>query len=179
MKKQIIKPINKNNEDGFVLIIALIMMVILTLIGVAATNTAMFELTIAGNDRLASQRFLTADSGWKQGGPFLNTLATPPVVVNMAKRSGDTTRDWDVEYYQVVRNFGDGGDGTENDTFPAGSEDGTIANIPYWYRVIYQDDEPAVMFGADYRDFQYGIACSADGTAEVATRVRKVFRVGY
>ncbi len=178
MKIQTISPIN-NNEDGFALVTTMIMMVILTLIGVSATNTTVFELMVAGNERLASQRFLTADSGWKQGGPFLNTRATPPMVINMTDTSGGGGRDWTDEYYQIVRNFGDGDDGTLNDDFSAGSEDGTIANIPYWYRMIYQGDDPAVMFGAGYRDFQYGIACNADNTAEVATRIKKVFRVGY
>ena len=177
MMKQIVKPMQ--NEDGFALMLALMMMVILTLFGVAATNTTIFELNIAGNERWAAQRFYTADSGWKQGGPFLDTRATPPMVVNLDLKPGDTSRDWTDEFYQVVRNFGEGGDGTLNDDFSAGSEDGMIANIPYWYRLAYQGDDPAVMFGADYRDFQYGIVCSADGTAEVATMVKKVFRVGY
>ncbi len=176
MMKQIVKPVS--NEDGFALIVALMMMVILTLIGIAATNTTMFELNIAGNERLAAQRFYTADSGWKQGGPFLDTLATPPRVVNLTQRTGDSSRDWDDEYYQVVRNFGDGADGTLNDDFST-DEDGTIGSIPYWYRVVYQGDDPAVMFGANYRDFKYGIVCNADGATEVATRVKKVFRVGY
>lgn len=175
MKKQIVKPIE--NEGGFALVIALMMLVILTLIGVAATNTTIFELDIAGNERWAAQRFYTADSGWKQGGPFLDTMATPPRVVNLTDTGGG--RDWTNEYYQIVRNFGDGGDGIINDTFPAGTEDGTIANIPYWYRLAYGGDDPAVMFGANYRDFKYGIACNADNRAEVATKVKKVFRVGY
>lgn len=51
------------NEDGFVLITAMVMLVILTLIGTFALNTTQFELQIAGNDRVAKQTFYQADGG--------------------------------------------------------------------------------------------------------------------
>ena len=82
-------------------------------------------------------------------------------------------------YYQIVRNFGEGGDLTPNSDFPLGSEDGTISTLPYWYQVLYQDDTQAIGFGSDYREFQYGVTCSSQGNAQVQTRVQKVFRVGY
>jgi len=169
----------EKNQDGFALITAMIMMVVLTFLGMAATNTAIMELNIAGNERQASQRFYTADSGWKQGGSFLNNTATPPPRVNQTKKPADTTIDWGSEYYQIVRNFGDGADTELNDDFSANSQDGTIATVPYWYRVLYQKNTKAIQFGKKYRDFQYGINCSAAGTVEVETQVKKVFRVGY
>ncbi|OQY21843.1 MAG: hypothetical protein B6I37_08055 [Desulfobacteraceae bacterium 4572_35.2] len=52
MKKRYI-----NNEGGFVLITSLLMLVILTIIGISATNTTTVELQIAGNDRIAKQVF--------------------------------------------------------------------------------------------------------------------------
>ena len=170
----------QKNENGFALISTILILGILTFIGVAATNTTVFELKIAGNEKQAKQRFYTADSGWKQSGPFLNAKPTAPKFVNIdLSISGDANYDWDDEYYQIIRNFGDGGDGTINDSFPINSEDGAITNIPYWYRLIYQQDSQAIAFGADYRDFQYGVECSADSKAEVIVRVKKVFRVGY
>ncbi len=51
------------DESGFVLITALIIMLILTLIGIAATNTAVFEIQIAGNDRVHKETFAQADAG--------------------------------------------------------------------------------------------------------------------
>jgi Tfp pilus assembly protein PilX len=164
----------QKNENGFTLISTVLILAILTFIGIAATKTAVFELKIAGNEKQANQKFYTADSGWKQSGPFLNAKATAPSFINLTLNNSDPD-------YQIIRNFGDG-DGatvTLNDDFPGGSEDGTITNIPYWYRVIYQTDSQAIQFGADYRDFQYGVECSADSKAEVIIRVKKIFRVGY
>jgi hypothetical protein len=51
------------NEDGFVLVVALMIMAILSLIGIAGLNTSMFEVQIAGNEWVAKQTFYQADSG--------------------------------------------------------------------------------------------------------------------
>jgi hypothetical protein len=51
------------NEDGFVLVVALMIMAILSLIGLAGLNTSMFEEQIAGNEWVAKQTFYQADAG--------------------------------------------------------------------------------------------------------------------
>lgn len=55
--------IKGNNEEGFVLIIALMIMVVLTVIGIAATFNTTTELQIAGNDRIHKETFYDADGG--------------------------------------------------------------------------------------------------------------------
>lgn len=50
-------------EAGFVLVTALIIMLVLTIIGIAATNTSIFELNIGGNDRVHKETFAQADAG--------------------------------------------------------------------------------------------------------------------
>jgi len=55
------------NEQGFVLIVSLLMLVVLMIIGIAATNTTVVELQISGNDKLAKQTFYQADSGTQVG----------------------------------------------------------------------------------------------------------------
>lgn len=165
-------------EDGFALVIAMIMLVILTLIGIAATNTSVVELNIAGNERQIAQHFDAADSGWQQAVPYLERKASPPDFINLSLAT--TSPD-----YPIVRNFGSGGDGVLNVAFPAGSQDGIFANmmnIQYWYRVIYDSDAPAPKFGTNYRTFQYATECNAvavGGNAEVATTLSKVYKVGY
>ncbi len=58
----------KNNiilgdESGFVLIISMFVLVILSLIGIAATTTTTLELQIAGNDKVIRDAFHKADGG--------------------------------------------------------------------------------------------------------------------
>ena len=56
-KKQI------KNEQGFVLITSLLMLTVLMIIGIAATNTTDIELQISGNDKANTMTFYAADSG--------------------------------------------------------------------------------------------------------------------
>lgn len=168
-----------NNEKGFALITTLLVLSILTFIGIAAINTANFELKIAGNERVAYQRFYTADSGWKQSGPFLNTLATPPAYINVNPADVDYDYAWG-DYEYIVRNFGDRTDFPDENDLPEDYPvDGSVSNVPYWYRIQHDDDRQAAGFGPEYRDFRYQVSCNADGTTEVNTFVRKVYKVGY
>ncbi len=55
------------NQNGSVLVIALMMLVVLMIIGIAATNTSTVELQIAGNDKVEKQTFYQADGGSEVG----------------------------------------------------------------------------------------------------------------
>ena len=52
-----------NDQKGAALVIALIMIVVLTLIGLASTFTSTFELKLSGNKRGATNAFYSAESG--------------------------------------------------------------------------------------------------------------------
>ena len=52
-----------NNEKGFVLITGLLILMILTLLGLAATTNTSIELQIAGNDRLQKETLYQAEAG--------------------------------------------------------------------------------------------------------------------
>ena len=51
------------NEEGSVVIVALLILVFLTLIGISATTTTQIELQIAGNEKSHKIAFYNADSG--------------------------------------------------------------------------------------------------------------------
>lgn len=53
----------RTNEDGFVLVTALLIMLVLTVIGIAMNRNTVTELQIAGNDRTHKQSFYEADGG--------------------------------------------------------------------------------------------------------------------
>lgn len=50
-------------EDGFVLVLALMVLLVLTIIGIAANRTTTTELIIAGNDSHQKKTFYEADGG--------------------------------------------------------------------------------------------------------------------
>ena len=51
------------NQSGAALVIALIMMIVLTLIGLASTFTSTFEIRLSGNKRGATDAFYAAEGG--------------------------------------------------------------------------------------------------------------------
>lgn len=51
------------NEDGSVLVLALIILVLLTMLGISATTTTEIETRIAGNEKFHKIAFYNADSG--------------------------------------------------------------------------------------------------------------------
>ncbi len=61
------RPLEYDNEQGFVLVAAMLALVVLTLIGLAAMNTSFFEKEIAQNINLAEKTFYGADGGTEVG----------------------------------------------------------------------------------------------------------------
>ena len=51
------------NDEGSVVAVALIMLVLVTLLGIAATTTSTIEVQIAGNDKFHKKTFYTAEAG--------------------------------------------------------------------------------------------------------------------
>jgi Tfp pilus assembly protein PilX len=58
--KDTISPVN--NEQGFVLVLALFMLTVCTMIGMAAMSTSTTELDIAGNERVHKETFYQAEA---------------------------------------------------------------------------------------------------------------------
>ncbi len=57
------KGIGGLDQSGAVLVIALIMMIVLTLIGISASFTSIFEIMISGHKRASTDAFYSADTG--------------------------------------------------------------------------------------------------------------------
>jgi hypothetical protein len=58
------KPANRlNDQKGMALVVALIMLLVLTLIGLSAVSMSTYETNIAGNERVYNLAFYTADGG--------------------------------------------------------------------------------------------------------------------
>jgi type IV pilus assembly protein PilX len=62
------------NAQGATLIIGLLTLVLLSLIGIAATTTSRMEVQIAGNDRMYKEAFYAAEFGITQGETVLESL---------------------------------------------------------------------------------------------------------
>jgi Tfp pilus assembly protein PilX len=72
MKKNILK-----SEKGVALIIALIILLVLTLIGISAISTTTYETSISGNERVGTDAFYASEAGIQDGIHQLPTSITP------------------------------------------------------------------------------------------------------
>ncbi len=54
-----------HSQNGAALVIALLMIVILSLIGIASSSNSTFEIRLSGNKRASTDAFFTADAGSK------------------------------------------------------------------------------------------------------------------
>ncbi len=61
MPKKMVYPLK--DQSGVALVLALVMIVVLTLIGLASTYTSTFEMKLSGNKRGTTDAFYAADSG--------------------------------------------------------------------------------------------------------------------
>lgn len=164
-----------DRDGGFVLVTAMLLLVILTIVGTLGTRTAVQELKIAGNDRRATQEFWVVDSAWQLGGVWLTNQKNPPLSANQSTiNDDDDDNDDDLEY---VKNYGE--DGSMNESFSDGTEDGSFAGTDYWYRISDHGNSKSLSFGKGYRNFHYIVDASAGKQMEISTRVNKVYKVGY
>jgi len=56
-----------NNEDGFLIVMAIMLLLVLVVIGIASINTSTIELQISGNEALHTTNFYNADGGAETG----------------------------------------------------------------------------------------------------------------
>jgi hypothetical protein len=66
------------NEEGYILALSLIMMMVLTIVGLASIQAAIHETKIAGNLLLQKQAFQASESGWEITRTKLEALDTDP-----------------------------------------------------------------------------------------------------
>jgi Tfp pilus assembly protein PilX len=55
------------NERGLILIVALMLLLVLTIIGISSISTTSFETIISGNERLSNTAFYSAEAGIQVG----------------------------------------------------------------------------------------------------------------
>lgn len=78
-------------QDGVVLVVSLIMLLLMTLLGVAAMNTSLLEEKMAGNSRDLELAFQAAETGLRDG-----ELWVANQVVEPDAKSDGTSRIWTI-----------------------------------------------------------------------------------
>ena len=182
-----------DNQEGSIVVVALMLLALLTLLGISSTTTSTTEVQIATNTQRYQMNFYVADSGWKEAVIWLNGLGGVPVGINTTQDSDGMDNDADGVIDEVsengnvsiLKNFGSNGFDTDqyNTDFPAGTEDGTSLQyrIPFWYRVAHLDAQidTSPGTGADVYQHSFLISSNANRTQKIDVTAQKSWPGGY
>ena len=170
------------NENGSVLIVAVVLLIVITIMGLSVSRLSDVDVQIAKNEREYVENFYAADSAWREAIQWLDTRAQAPALVNKGLFVGGAS---DGEALNV-RNYGDGGDGVYNSGFGTGTEDGILGSgartVKYWYKIAYLDEaamagEKAPLFGEGFRKYAFVITSVANNQ-RVDVTVTKILPTG-
>ncbi len=178
------------NENGSVIIIAVVMLVLITIMGLSVTRLSDVDTQIAKNEREYVESFYVADSAWREAVQWLDTRAQVPALVNKELFLAGEPGDYRDEHILNVRNYGDGEDGSYNvnttTNYPNGAADGILGTgnsaAGYWYKVAYLNEEAmagekAPSFGENFRNYAFTITSIAN-KQRVDVTVKKVLKTG-
>lgn len=187
----------ESNERGFILVVGLAILVVLTLLGVAGVRNATIDLKIAGNERELTQNFYNAETAWKVGllwvkqqRKSINRVGTITEMQGTQQQSFDLWR-----YFGLGQSADSTYDHDPNmPDFDRITPDGTIhidkiingvpaKKVDFWYRNILRRSEPSPAgfqvagtgSGPQWREFFIAIQAKAD-VNRVETLVSKVLQ---
>lgn len=79
-----------NNERGSVILLAIVMLVLLTIVGISTTNTSSIELQIVKNEKMYKECFYKAEAGaFEAAQKIRNDALTNPEKVNAERADTD------------------------------------------------------------------------------------------
>ncbi|NIS59767.1 MAG: hypothetical protein GTO13_03390 [Proteobacteria bacterium] len=91
------------NERGVALVVAVLVMITATFLGVAAVMTSDIEIRISGNQRSSEKAFYAADAGIDSGVAFLLNLGHIPPETSLLPTMDKTRHDFDSSTYGRYR----------------------------------------------------------------------------
>ncbi len=91
------------NERGVALVVAVLVMITATLLGVAAVMTSDIEIRISGNQRSSEKAFYAADAGVDSGVAWLLNMGHIPPATSSLPTMDDTKHNLDSSTYSRHR----------------------------------------------------------------------------
>jgi len=143
------------NQRGAALITAMVILTLLTIIGIAATNTSMLETMISSTERTHTEAFYAAEAGIDH---LRRNFKSIFLDENAAKFAAGTDPDWDFALEGPDGTYNSGDDAT-GETYLTGSPWITGGNLSgnYLYNVTVWDNDDGGTAGNEHRDDTDGV----------------------
>lgn len=172
----------KNNEDGFVLVLALIFLVVLSLLVVAGVRMTTTELKIAGNERIGKVNFYNAEAAAYEGVQRNLNKSNPE---NLLPGHSDFSSDDDPELQVVVdetndmANLDQDGDGEVDPAaasdLPSIVFDGATVELLVVLNAIPSGSSLALGASRLYSYSSYGMSKASGGQSIIIVGFKKRF----
>jgi hypothetical protein len=155
------------DEKGSALVLALLILVLLTLMGISATTTSTVGVQMAGSEKSYELAFYSAESGWQRALNWLDDQY-PGVTDNLV---------WDGTDFIAVA-------GSLDDAATVGIPLAEDNNTQYFVKVEFAGTTPVPGYGTSFRRFNYRVnsvgAGPGNARSEVQVTAGKVFDMeGY
>lgn len=159
------------SEDGMVLIVALLLLLVATVVGITALSTSTTNIMIAGNQRLTDISFTCADSGVSVSVPVVNTTAYNRAVSSTYTSLVTSTTDLVNEISGALPMDTDVAETSPDITFAMGSgPSATTDFVDVDYLYYAQTAGCALEFASGYE----GVGKGSSGCGEVYYRIASV-----
>jgi len=162
------------NENGSVIVLAVIMLVLLTFLGISAIRTSTMQVQIAANEKRAFQDLYKAESGGHYALETSGTWMTPTFMIPYDEK---------IDFF--IQNVDIDSDGAPDVKVEIRCIESTGTHIPELsipandLPLQQHRDSPPAGSGYSLKDYEirrYGItATSTDGSSEVQIGIYKVF----
>ena len=143
------------NDRGSALVVALLVLVLLTLMGISATTTSTIEVQMAGNEKFHDMAFYAAESGWQTSLNWLDHQY-PAVTQNLGWDEASETfveANYDSSDYMVLAG--------DNDT-------------EYSVNIEFVGTSAVPGYGTNFRRFNYKVDSTGIGPSKARSTVRVV-----
>jgi len=156
---------NFNNEKGSALILALLVLVLLTLMGISATTTSTVGVQMAGSEKFYEMAFYSAESGWQRALNWLDGRY-PGVTDNLVSNGTD---------FDVVA-------GSLEEADAVGITLAQDNKTEYLLKIQFTGTAPVPGYGTSFRRFNYRVNSVGVGPGNARSEVEviagKVFDMG-
>ena len=153
-----------NSQEGMVLIVSLLLLLVATVVGITALSTSTTKVMIAGNQRLSEMNFSSADGGISASTPIIETTAYDRTV-SATYAALVISADFTNEITGALAQDGDTASASPDIRFALGS--GTFAttvSVDVDYLYAGSPAGSAIEFASGYEGFGKG---AGSGGAEV------------
>jgi len=157
-----LKPIN--NDRGSVIVVALLLLVFLTIVGITATSNSVIESNITRNSQIYKRDFYAADSGWRHSAMWLQDQELNKPGYKDTNGSVKLAGNNDVANDEL------------DPAFPAGTEDSNTDSVaPYWFKIVHLGDRNLPGNSGKCSDSRYLTTSygGGDGVQTVEVRLSK------